>query len=96
MEAWNGTADPWTQGIGVFDMTNLVWRDSYNASARPYTVPTIVKQYYDKKYVIPSKVFDTITSIPVPILNPILIWLQRILPLGMVISRCASTFPTFR
>lgn len=70
MEAWNGTADPWAQGIGVFDMTNLVWRDSYNANAQPYTVPKIIKQYYDKKYVIPSTVVDTIASAPAPIFEP--------------------------
>ena len=52
MEAWNGTADPWTQGIGVFDMSSLEWKDSYNASAKPYTPPTIVQNYYNQKYVM--------------------------------------------
>lgn len=49
MEAWNGTADPWTQGIGVFDMSTLEWKNSYNASAKPYTPPTIVQNYYKQK-----------------------------------------------
>ncbi|KAI9869690.1 MAG: hypothetical protein M1830_005209 [Pleopsidium flavum] len=42
------TADPWTLGIGVFDMKNLAWKDSYDARAVVYESPDKVKQYYLK------------------------------------------------
>lgn len=37
--------DPWNQGLGVFDLTNLEWQSSYNPSADPYRTPGIVKDY---------------------------------------------------
>ena len=43
---YNGTADPWNQAIGVFDMSSLQWKDSYNAGAKPYASPDVIKQYY--------------------------------------------------
>ncbi|KIW32491.1 uncharacterized protein PV07_04034 [Cladophialophora immunda] len=39
------TKDPWAQGLGVFDMTELEWKDSYDPSAATYQTPNIVKQY---------------------------------------------------
>ncbi|KAI9875031.1 MAG: hypothetical protein M1830_009003 [Pleopsidium flavum] len=50
-DLWSGnmaTADPWTLGIGVFDMKNLAWKDSYDARAVVYESPDKVKQYYLK------------------------------------------------
>ncbi|KAI1820760.1 hypothetical protein F4861DRAFT_542628 [Xylaria intraflava] len=41
------TADPWTYGIGVLDMTELQWTDSYNPDAPGYDSPAQVKQWYD-------------------------------------------------
>ncbi|KAI0798301.1 hypothetical protein GGR55DRAFT_703499 [Xylaria sp. FL0064] len=41
------TADPWTYGIGVLDMTELRWTDSYDADAADYDSPAVVKQWYD-------------------------------------------------
>lgn len=40
--------DPWYQGIGVFDMTALQWKTSYEANAAPYVAPDIVRKYYVK------------------------------------------------
>lgn len=31
-----GDYDPWTNGIGVFDMVTSSWSDNYNSSAMPY------------------------------------------------------------
>ena len=39
--------DPWPQGIGVFDMTALKFKDSYEAKAGPYKTPDVVKRYYN-------------------------------------------------
>ncbi|KAJ3569289.1 hypothetical protein NPX13_g6132 [Xylaria arbuscula] len=37
------TADPWTYSIGVLDMTELQWKDSYDPDAAPYDSPSVVK-----------------------------------------------------
>ena len=49
--AINGTVDPWNQTVGVFDMTSLQWRDSYDANAELYEPPVAVKQFYNRGYV---------------------------------------------
>ncbi|KAI0426685.1 hypothetical protein F5Y09DRAFT_56391 [Xylaria sp. FL1042] len=41
------TADPWTYGIGILDMTELRWTDSYDADAADYDSPAVVKQWYN-------------------------------------------------
>jgi hypothetical protein len=40
------TADPWTYGIGILDMTELQWTNSYNPDAPAYDSPTVVKEWY--------------------------------------------------
>lgn len=45
----NFTADPWTQGIGVFNMTSLQWKDSYQAKADRYHPPDMITNYYSQK-----------------------------------------------
>ena len=44
-QAFNGTAGPWAQGLGVFDMTSLQWKSRYEANAATYVPADIVKQY---------------------------------------------------
>jgi hypothetical protein len=39
------TKDTRTQGLGIFDLTELGWKTSYDASAAAYQTPDIVKQY---------------------------------------------------
>ena len=36
-------ADPWTNGIGIFDLSDMEWKDSYDANAGPYITPEFVK-----------------------------------------------------
>lgn len=43
--------DPWDNGLGIFDLTKLEWRSSYNASAAEYDSPQIVKDWYHQKCV---------------------------------------------
>jgi hypothetical protein len=38
-------ADPWTNGIGIFDLSDMEWKDSYNANAGPYVTPEFVKAH---------------------------------------------------
>lgn len=44
--------DPWTYGIGVFDLTALKWSSSYNANADPYVQSNLVTKFYASKWVL--------------------------------------------
>ena len=46
--------DPWTHGIGIFDMTDLSWSSSYDANAKPYEQSNVVKQYYQSNSGTPT------------------------------------------
>ena len=37
------------QGLGTFDLTNLEWTSSYNASEAPYERAPMLQAYYDSK-----------------------------------------------
>jgi hypothetical protein len=43
------TADPWTYGIGIFDLSALTWGESYEASKGDYERPDTVTSYYAAK-----------------------------------------------
>ncbi|CAL8578698.1 hypothetical protein XPA_004469 [Xanthoria parietina] len=47
-DVYNDTtsADPFLQGLGIFDLTNMQWSDGYNADAEPYETPAVVKAWY--------------------------------------------------
>jgi hypothetical protein len=38
--------DPWSLGIGIFDMSKMSWSDSYDPKAAAYEQPTVVQQWY--------------------------------------------------
>jgi hypothetical protein len=38
--------DPWTNGLGIFDMTTLSWTNAYDAAAPAYERPSLVSQFY--------------------------------------------------
>ncbi|KAI0478640.1 hypothetical protein GGR56DRAFT_331577 [Xylariaceae sp. FL0804] len=40
------TADPWAQGLGIYDMTAMRWTASYDPGAAAYDSPAAVKQWY--------------------------------------------------
>ena len=46
--------DPWEQGIGVFDLTDLKWKSSYDADAESYVTSRIIKDYYEQNAPYPS------------------------------------------
>jgi hypothetical protein len=35
--------DPWRNGIGVFDLSALEWKESYDPAAASYVTPDVVK-----------------------------------------------------
>lgn len=43
--------DPWAQGIGVFDMTALKFKDSYQAKAEAYQPAEVIREYYKVEFV---------------------------------------------
>ena len=46
--------DPWSQGIGVFDLSAMEWSDSYDPSAPAYVTPKTVKSYIEANGRFPS------------------------------------------
>ncbi len=40
--------DPWPQGLGIFDLTTMEWKDGYDAAAPAYVTPAAVKAHYQK------------------------------------------------
>ncbi|KAI1410830.1 hypothetical protein F5Y13DRAFT_166908 [Hypoxylon sp. FL1857] len=40
------TPDPWKQGLGVYDMTEMKWVDSYDPTASNYESPAVVSDWY--------------------------------------------------
>ncbi|CAH0051150.1 unnamed protein product, partial [Clonostachys solani] len=40
------TKDSLPQGLGIFDMTRMEWKETYNADAEPYATPEIIKKWY--------------------------------------------------
>lgn len=39
-------SDPWRHALGVFDMTELKWKDFFDSSPREYESPTVVQDWY--------------------------------------------------
>ncbi|KAL8945855.1 MAG: hypothetical protein Q9222_007665 [Ikaeria aurantiellina] len=46
---FNSTADPFAQGLGIFNMTTLQWADHYMANAPPYEQSDLIKNFYSNK-----------------------------------------------
>ena len=47
--------DPWPQGIGIFDLSNMEWKDHYDPEAGPYRTPEAVKDWYRQNGRYPSQ-----------------------------------------
>lgn len=43
------TADPWAQGVQVFDLTKLTWSGNFNANAPAYVQSDLVSNFYSIK-----------------------------------------------
>jgi hypothetical protein len=46
--------DPFHNGLGIFDMVDLTWGNTYNVKAAAYTRPTPVSNYYNGSIKYPS------------------------------------------
>lgn len=49
--AYENATDTFAQGLGIFDLTEMTWSDSYDAKAPAYKSPQVVTDYYRSKYV---------------------------------------------
>lgn len=45
--------DDWAQGLGVFDLTALAWKDRYDADAQPYEPAPAIADWYSHGYGFP-------------------------------------------
>lgn len=54
LQALGAEPDPWTNGIGVFNMTGFEWVDHYDAAASAYKSPDVVIDYYQHDYQEPN------------------------------------------
>ena len=49
-----GVADPWDNGFGVFDLTDMEWKPLFDPNAGDYVTPDVVKSYYQQNGQYPS------------------------------------------
>ncbi|KAK5165294.1 uncharacterized protein LTR77_009392 [Saxophila tyrrhenica] len=54
----NVTKDPWPVGVGVFDLSDMKWRDSYDPSASEYVTPQAVRTHLKSSGRYPSSWSD--------------------------------------
>ena len=38
--------DPWPQGIAIFDLSDMAWKERYDPSAAKYQTPRGIKDWY--------------------------------------------------
>jgi hypothetical protein len=50
----NLATDPWPAGVGVFDLSHMVWKDSYDPSAASYVTPQPIKDYIESNGRFPA------------------------------------------
>ena len=43
-----GSTDPWPQGLGIFDLVELDWKNAYNATSAPYMVSPAIESWYNE------------------------------------------------
>ncbi|OMP85189.1 hypothetical protein BK809_0000289 [Diplodia seriata] len=67
---WQASNDPWTQGIGVFDMTKLQYKNKYDASAVAYASPDVVQRYYQSNTLVIFAIFECLLLILTAAVKP--------------------------
>jgi hypothetical protein len=43
----DSAADPWPQGLNVFDLSTLQWASSFNPDADEYEPPDFIREWYE-------------------------------------------------
>ena len=49
INASRNSLDTWQHGLGIFDMVDLKWKESYDANAPAYVTPKVVGAWYDSQ-----------------------------------------------
>lgn len=62
--------DPWPEGIAIFDMTALKFKDSYESNAKQYETPELIKLFYNDTSVGLKFLFFFFASCLLSIDNP--------------------------
>jgi hypothetical protein len=44
--------DPWSNGLRIFDMTDLEWKSDYKPAGKAYASPNVVEKWYQQKYAL--------------------------------------------
>jgi len=53
-------ADAWPLGLGIFDLSDMVFKDHYDAGALPYTSPNVVKRWHTENGNISKSATDDV------------------------------------
>ena len=48
MSTYGTSADPFAQGLAIFDMTTMTFSNQYTVEAPPYEQSEVVKQFYSQ------------------------------------------------
>lgn len=46
---FGGIPDAFANGLGIFDMSNLVWAENFDPGADDYVRPSLINDYYANK-----------------------------------------------
>ncbi|EFQ27055.1 kelch repeat protein [Colletotrichum graminicola] len=55
--------DPFPQGVGVFDLTDLKWKDEYDADASSYDSPEAIKAWYNEGNIASVQYSDAVARL---------------------------------
>lgn len=58
----NTSQNPWPLGLGIFDLTDMAFKDQHDADAAAYVSPSIVKDWYAKNDRFPQNIIETAKS----------------------------------
>ena len=58
----NAVPDPWPQGLGIFDLSEMVWKAQYDALALPYVTPNIIRVSNEAHGAYPDKWDDPLVK----------------------------------
>lgn len=59
----DSNSDEWPLGLGVFDLSEMVFKDRYDANAPVYTSPEVVKGWYAKNGSMATDINENIKSL---------------------------------
>lgn len=92
--------DPFPQGLGIFDLTKLEWKDTFDPGAEPYDSPDVIKSLYDSccSPIDQKDLLTEVGTLRIPSTVRVLksFWICHPAPTAPTFPTClpAPTFPT--